>query len=149
MSTVVLQIGLVTFSTDVHNQFYLNAHPSKYSVLAALRQVPFQSGATYTGQALQFVRTHSLSTRYGRRANSQPIVIVLTDGQSSDRYNLRWIISVLGLLLQCNRILCVIMLCYRTENNYNNVCYIAHQQQLHELLALYKSTNVIEHTSVC
>ena len=104
MSSVVLQIGLVTFSTDVHNQFYLNAHPSKYSVLGALRQVPFQSGATYTGQALQFVRTHSLSTRYGRRANSQPIVIVLTDGQSSDRYNLRWIMSVLGPLLQCNRI---------------------------------------------
>ena len=33
--------------------------------------------------------------------------------------------------------------------NNNNLFYRAPQQQWHELLALYRSTNVIEHTSIC
>ena len=33
--------------------------------------------------------------------------------------------------------------------NNNNLFYIAPQQQLYELLALYRSTNAVEHTSVC
>ena len=36
-----------------------------------------------------------------------------------------------------------------THNNNNNLFYIAPQQQLYELLALYTSTNAIEHTSIC
>ena len=35
------------------------------------------------------------------------------------------------------------------DNNNNNLFYIAPQQQLYELLALYRSTNAIEHTSIC
>ena len=35
------------------------------------------------------------------------------------------------------------------NNNTNNLFYIAPQQQLYELLALYRSTNAIEHTSIC
>ena len=31
----------------------------------------------------------------------------------------------------------------------NNLFYIAFQQQLYELLALYRSTNATEHTSIC
>nr|KAG5712283.1 hypothetical protein BaRGS_023862 [Batillaria attramentaria] len=80
-----VQVGLLTFATSVHNQFYLNAHSSQYSVLNAIQHVPYQSGATYTGKALRFVRLNSLSTIHGHRPGSQPIVIILTDGQSSDR----------------------------------------------------------------
>ena len=32
---------------------------------------------------------------------------------------------------------------------YNYLFYIAPQQQLYELLALYRSTNALEHTSIC
>ena len=35
------------------------------------------------------------------------------------------------------------------NNNNNYLFYIAPQQQLYELLALYRSTNVTEHTSIC
>ena len=35
------------------------------------------------------------------------------------------------------------------NNNNNNLFYIAPQQQLYELLALYRSRNAIEHTSAC
>ena len=35
------------------------------------------------------------------------------------------------------------------NNNNNNIFYIAPQQQLYELLALYRSTNAIKHTSTC
>ena len=34
-------------------------------------------------------------------------------------------------------------------NKNSNLYYIAPQQQLHELLSMYRSTSVIEHTSVC
>ena len=34
-------------------------------------------------------------------------------------------------------------------NNNSNLYYIAPQQQLYELLSMYRSTSVIEHTSVC
>ena len=37
----------------------------------------------------------------------------------------------------------------QNNNNNNNLFYIAPQQQLYELLALYRSTNAIEHTSIC
>ena len=36
-----------------------------------------------------------------------------------------------------------------SNNNNNNLFYIVPQQQLYELLALYRSTNAIEHTSIC
>ena len=36
-----------------------------------------------------------------------------------------------------------------SNNNNNYLFYIAPQQQLYELLALYRSTNAIEHTSIC
>ena len=34
-------------------------------------------------------------------------------------------------------------------NNNNNLFYIAPQQQLYELLAMYRSTNATKHTSIC
>ena len=38
---------------------------------------------------------------------------------------------------------------HNNNNNNNNLFYMAPQQQLCELLALYRSTNAIEHTSIC
>ena len=35
------------------------------------------------------------------------------------------------------------------SNNNNNLFYIMPQQQLYELLELYRSTNAIKHTSIC
>ena len=34
-------------------------------------------------------------------------------------------------------------------NDNSNLFYIAPQQQLYELLVLYRSTNATEHTSIC
>ena len=44
---------------------------------------------------------------------------------------------------------CIIMAIPGRVDNNNNAFCIAPQQQLYELLALYKSTNVIEHTLIC
>ena len=40
-------------------------------------------------------------------------------------------------------------LAHTINNNNNNLFYIAPQQQLFEVLTLYRSTNAIKHTSVC
>lgn len=79
------QVGLVTFSSAVHNRFYLDAHSSQSEVETAVGQVPYTPGNTHTGEAIRFVRRNTLSANHGHRVDAQPIVIVLTDGQSQNK----------------------------------------------------------------
>ncbi|GFO07336.1 collagen alpha-6(vi) chain, partial [Plakobranchus ocellatus] len=78
-----VQVALVTFSTTAYNVFYLDSYDNKYDVLDAISRTRFISGSTHTDEALSFVRLNTLSTLHGRRLQAQPVVIVLTDGQSS------------------------------------------------------------------
>jgi len=78
-----VQIGMMTFSTSPHKVFYLDDYDNKYDTLDAISRTPYQSGATYTDEALKFVRETMMSTLHGRRLGAQPVVIVLTDGQST------------------------------------------------------------------
>ncbi|KAL3889636.1 hypothetical protein ACJMK2_001972 [Sinanodonta woodiana] len=78
------QVSLVTFSTDVTNEFNLNTYYSKSDVLAAIGRAHYPNGETYTHLALDHVRMHSLTTQFGARLNVNKIVIVLTDGKSNE-----------------------------------------------------------------
>ncbi|GFR74758.1 collagen alpha-6(VI) chain [Elysia marginata] len=78
-----VQVALVTFSTTAYNVFYLNRYKNKYDVLDAIARTNYIAGSTHTDEALTFVRLNTLSTLHGRRLQAQPVVIVLTDGQSS------------------------------------------------------------------
>jgi hypothetical protein len=77
------QLSVVTFASTVHNEFYLNAHPSKSSLISAIQRVSYRPGATYTDKALSFAETVSFLPQHGGRADAEKIVVVLTDGQSS------------------------------------------------------------------
>ncbi|KAJ8309545.1 hypothetical protein KUTeg_014419 [Tegillarca granosa] len=78
-----VQVGVVTFSTSAHNEFWLNDFTNKNDVLYALSSIKYSIGNTNTGQALQFVKNNSFSSNHGARGpDVEKILIVLTDGQS-------------------------------------------------------------------
>ncbi|XP_071081373.1 collagen alpha-4(VI) chain-like [Haliotis cracherodii] len=79
-----VKIGVVTFSTAVHNRFFLNDYNSKAALKAAITSIPYTGGTTDTGDGLEFIRTNSLSAAHGARANARQVVIVMTDGQSQN-----------------------------------------------------------------
>lgn len=116
------QIGVATFSSDVHERIKLNKYrrvnnlmssyifiylvltysvtihtlPSvdysihfsplsfsdKTALLAAISGIPYDAGATYTDEGLQYARTYAFLPSHGGRANASRIVVVMTDGQS-------------------------------------------------------------------
>lgn len=78
------QFSVVTFATNVKNEFWLNEHQSSYSLYNALGQITYTQGTTNTHLALDFVRQNSFLPINGGRPDAEKIVIVLTDGQSTD-----------------------------------------------------------------
>ena len=75
------RIGLVTFATAAHNEFYLTENLSKSQVLQRINQTHYPNGETNTHKALDLVRSQQFSHRYDNR-NVTKLVIVLTDGLS-------------------------------------------------------------------
>ena len=51
--TVVLQVGLLTFSGAVYPQFDLNEHANDTDLINAIRQTPYDEGFTLTHEALK------------------------------------------------------------------------------------------------
>lgn len=80
-----VQISVVTFESNVHNQFDLNAYVNKSDILAAIQQIPFTPGNTLTDKALEYVVDHSFSNASGDRPEANNILVILTDGQSTDK----------------------------------------------------------------
>ncbi|KAL3889637.1 hypothetical protein ACJMK2_001973 [Sinanodonta woodiana] len=78
------QVSLVTFSTDVTNEFSLNTYSNKADVLNAIGRAHYPNGETYTHLALDYVRQQSLTHHSGSRNGVNKIVIVLTDGKSNE-----------------------------------------------------------------
>ena len=78
-----VQIGVVTFATRVHNEFNLNTHHTKSSLVNAINSIHYNSGMTYTHTALQYVERNSFTRAAGDRPNVANILIVMTDGRST------------------------------------------------------------------
>ena len=78
------RVGLVTYATTVNTIFYLNFYSSVYSVKSAIAQLSHTSGGTNTAAALAHVRMSMLTSATGDRSNVTNVVIVLTDGRSSN-----------------------------------------------------------------
>ncbi|XP_033736275.1 collagen alpha-1(XII) chain-like isoform X2 [Pecten maximus] len=79
-----VQIGLTTFSTQSHHQFWLNSYQDQTSLQNAIGNVPYMSGNTNTGDGLNFVTTQGFSSAHGMRNDATHILVVITDGQSQD-----------------------------------------------------------------
>ena len=77
------QIGVVTFSRSVRNEFDLSTHHDVSSLVNAIDAIEWMGRATYTDLGLQYVMQNSFTTAAGDRPNAPNILIVMTDGPSS------------------------------------------------------------------
>lgn len=81
------QFSVVTFATTVHNEFYLNTYSTVSGVVSGIHGISYRTGNTQTDKALSHAHTVSFQPQHGGRPDAEKIVIVLTDGKSSNHLN--------------------------------------------------------------
>lgn len=81
-----VQVGLAQYNDNIYPAFQLNQYPLKSVVLEHIQNLPYRTGGTNTGNALEFIRTNYLTESGGSRAKDRvpQIVILVTDGESND-----------------------------------------------------------------
>lgn len=77
------QVAVITFSSEVVVEFYLNAIHDKQQLLESIKHINYShSGLTMTHRALNSVRNDVFTVANGMRPDALHFVIVLTDGRS-------------------------------------------------------------------
>jgi len=81
-----VRVGLAQYSDEPHQEFLLNEHMDKKSLLDAVERIPYRMGGTHTGKAMDFIRDHYFTKEAGSRASERvpQVAVVLTDGESFD-----------------------------------------------------------------
>ena len=79
------RVGLVTYSTTTRHRFDLNTYSSVASVQSAISKLYHTRGLTDTAGALSYVRTLMLTSSRGDRRSADNVVVVLTDGRSTNK----------------------------------------------------------------
>ncbi|XP_060600216.1 uncharacterized protein LOC132753729 isoform X4 [Ruditapes philippinarum] len=80
-----VRIGTEIYSDRTYIQFNLNKYQDGASLDKAIANIPYKRGTTNTGQALKDAYTKMLTVGNGDRPNVPNVVIVVTDGQSTNR----------------------------------------------------------------
>ncbi|XP_067326315.1 collagen alpha-4(VI) chain-like [Anolis sagrei] len=83
-----VRIGLILYSDEPHNEFFLNTFWHKNDILERIQALRYRGGGTKTGKSLKFMLDHQFSEKAGsRRDEGVPqIAIVITDGQAQDNF---------------------------------------------------------------
>ncbi|KAM9352972.1 collagen alpha-6(VI) chain-like [Symphorus nematophorus] len=82
------RFGVILFSTNPTSIFTLNQYDSKREVIKAIQALKQLYGDTYTGKALDY-SLQFFNSKHGGRAPQVPqILMVITDGDATDRNNL-------------------------------------------------------------
>ncbi|KAM6161015.1 collagen alpha-4(VI) chain-like [Erethizon dorsatum] len=86
ISSDQVQVGLVQYNTNIYPAFQLNQYFLKSVILEKIQNLPYHTGGTNTGSALEFIRTRYLTETGGSRAKDRvpQVVILVTDGESND-----------------------------------------------------------------
>eukprot|EP00049_Salpingoeca_infusionum_P015151 m.291017 g.291017 ORF g.291017 m.291017 type:complete len:1874 (-) comp15823_c0_seq1:367-5988(-) len=83
------RIGVATFASRFSVNLHLNSFDDKAALLAAVRDIGYPTGATYTSAGLKGVREQMMTASNGLRDESlgySRVVVVLTDGQATSGY---------------------------------------------------------------
>lgn len=83
IDTGQVRVGVVTYSTDVHIQFYLNTHKSKQAILDAIDNIPYTYGSTNTYGGLSTMHKQMFTAARGDRPGVRNIAVLVTDGVSN------------------------------------------------------------------
>uniref|UniRef100_A0A8D2LYC8 Collagen alpha-1(XII) chain n=1 Tax=Varanus komodoensis TaxID=61221 RepID=A0A8D2LYC8_VARKO len=81
-----VQISLVQYSRDPHTEFTLNRYNRIEDIIQAINTFPYRGGSTNTGKAMTYVREKVFVTSKGARENVPRVMILITDGKSSDTF---------------------------------------------------------------
>ncbi|KAM6910513.1 collagen alpha-6(VI) chain [Xenentodon cancila] len=83
------RFGVILYSTNAKTSFTLDKYSTKQDILKAILALKPPYGDTYTGKALKY-SLQFFSAENGGRAELQvpQILMVITDGDATDRYNL-------------------------------------------------------------
>ncbi|XP_074654673.1 von Willebrand factor A domain-containing protein 2-like [Tubulanus polymorphus] len=85
-----VQVSLVRFSSKKKTKkiFYLNKYKTLEDVKTHIAAMKYVKGPTYTAYALSYIRRKVLRRSKGARKNVPKLVVILTDGASTDRKRL-------------------------------------------------------------
>lgn len=81
ISDIGSRIGAIQFTYDQRMEFNFNDHITKDNALRALQNIPYMSGGTATGDAINFAVRSLFKPRTG---SNRKFLIIITDGQSYD-----------------------------------------------------------------
>lgn len=81
-----VQISLVQYSRDPYLEFSLNRFNRIEDIIQAINTFPYRGGSTNTGKAMTYVREKVFVTNRGARPNIPRVMILITDGKSSDAF---------------------------------------------------------------
>lgn len=79
-----VHVAVSTFGSDVATHFYLNSHYNKNNLLDAIGRIRYRGGKTDTGRAIKHARKVLYSEKHGGRNGVEQVLIVITDGYSTD-----------------------------------------------------------------
>ncbi|XP_015805075.3 collagen alpha-6(VI) chain isoform X1 [Nothobranchius furzeri] len=81
-----VRVGLAQYSDETYQEFLLKDHLDAQSLLAAVDSLPYRSGGTETGKAIDFLLSQYFTEEAGSRASQRvpQIAVVITDGDSAD-----------------------------------------------------------------
>jgi collagen type VI alpha len=79
-----VQISVLSFSSRVRQNVYLNQYNNKADLLSAIDRIQYLNGSTNTADAITYALLHSFTPSAGDRAPVIDIMIIMTDGQSDD-----------------------------------------------------------------
>jgi len=83
VSPTAANVGMVVFSTNAENKFYLNTHATNTDLIKAIKALPKDRGITNTAEALQFTRDDQFTALNGDRPDAKNMVVLITDGMSN------------------------------------------------------------------
>ncbi|KAK3587075.1 hypothetical protein CHS0354_014947 [Potamilus streckersoni] len=81
-----VRVSVITFSSNARVEFKLTTYLENNTLLDAIDQIQYDPGVTNTGSALRAAREELLQ---GNRRNVKKRVIILTDGMSSNRNDMK------------------------------------------------------------
>lgn len=80
----VIFLNFKYFYLDAQLQFYLDDFDSEADIITAVNNLTFITGNTVTGRALEMARTQIFDITAGDRPGAPNIIVVLTDGISTN-----------------------------------------------------------------
>ncbi|XP_067304321.1 collagen alpha-6(VI) chain isoform X2 [Pseudorasbora parva] len=89
VDTKNVQVGLAQFNNDPHKEFLLGGYANKAELLKKIDNLPYRTGGTFMGKAMNFLKDNYFTSVGGSRINEKvpQIVVVITDGDSVDDIN--------------------------------------------------------------